>query len=378
VHPLQVPLWIWAATVAALIAAICADLIVSIRRPGPVRMRDAALWSAAAVALAVGFGTGLGLAGHPAASGQFFAGWLTEYSLSVDNLFVFVLLISRSAVPRELHSRVLLLGVALALLLRGIFIALGASALHRFGWLLYLFGAFLLFTAVRLMASTRPGRRSSDEGIPRVIQRFMPRLAQAGTASDAASGSGSGAGAGAGSGAGRAGVGRRPDGTAGVGRRPDGTAGRRLLSGRRLATPLVILVIAIAAADLAFALDSIPAIFGLTREPYLVFTANMFALLGLRHLYFLLGGLLSQLAHLAAGLAAILGFIGVKLITTALRESGVGQLGPVPVPHISTGLSLAVIAGVIVAVVITSLLAGRRLQPDSPAPLAGPRRPGLS
>jgi tellurite resistance protein TerC len=371
VHPLQVPLWIWAATVAALIAAICADLIVSIRRPGPVRMRDAALWSAAAVALAVGFGTGLGLAGHPAASGQFFAGWLTEYSLSVDNLFVFVLLISRSAVPSELHSRVLLLGVALALLLRGIFIALGASALHRFGWLLYLFGAFLLVTAVRLMASTRPGRRSSDEGIPRVIQRFMPRLAQAGTTSYAASGSGSGSGAGTGTGSGA--------GRAGVGRRPDGTAGRRLLSGRRLATPLVILVIAIAAADLAFALDSIPAIFGLTREPYLVFTANMFALLGLRHLYFLLGGLLGQLAHLAAGLAAILGFIGVKLITTALRESGVGQLGPVPVPHISTGLSLAVIAGVIVAVVITSLLAGgRRLQPDGPAPLAGPRRPGPS
>jgi tellurite resistance protein TerC len=369
VHPLQVPLWIWAATVAALIAAICADLIVSIRRPGAVRMRDAALWSAAAVALAVGFGTGLALAGHPAASGQFFAGWLTEYSLSVDNLFVFVLLISRSAVPRELHSRVLLLGVALALLLRGIFIALGASALHRFGWLLYLFGAFLLFTAVRLMVSTRPGRRSGDEGIPRVIQRFMPRLAQAGTPSDAPAGAGSGSSSGAGTGTGRAGVGRRPDGTAGL----------RLLSGRRLATPLVILVIAIAAADLAFALDSIPAIFGLTREPYLVFTANMFALLGLRHLYFLLGGLLGQLAHLAAGLAAILGFIGVKLITTALRESGFGQLGPVPVPHISTGLSLAVIAGVIVAVVITSLLAGgRRLQPDGPAPLAGPRRPGPS
>jgi len=134
VHPLQIPLWIWAATVAAL-------------------------------------------AGHPAASGQFFAGWLTEYSLSVDNLFVFVLLISRSAVPRELRSRVLLLGVALALLLRGIFIAPGASPLHRFGWLLYLFGAFLLYTAARLAVS---GRRSSEEEVPRMIQRFMPRAASAG------------------------------------------------------------------------------------------------------------------------------------------------------------------------------------------------------
>ena len=247
---------------------ICADLVVSARRPGPVRMRDAALWSAAAVALAVAFGAGLALAGHRAASGQFFAGWLTEYSLSVDNLFVFVLLISRSAVPRELHSRVLLLGVALALVLRGIFIGLGASALHHFGWLLYLFGAFLLYTAIRLAVSSRPGRRSSEEGIPRVVQRLL----------------------------------RRP--------------------GRRLARPLAVLVIAIAVADLAFAVDSIPAIFGLTREPYLVFTANACALLGLRHLYFLIGGLLGQLAYLAAGLAAVLGFIGVKLITTALRESG--------------------------------------------------------
>ena len=138
-------------------------------------------------------------------------------------------------------------------------------------------------------------------------------------------------------------------------------------------------MVAIAAADLAFALDSIPAIFGLTREPYLVFTANMFALLGLRNLYFLIGGLLGQLSQLAVGLAAVLGFIGVKLITAALRESGVSELGPVPVPHIGTGLSLGVIAGVIVAVVITSLLArGRRLQPADPAPLAGPRHLGPS
>jgi tellurite resistance protein TerC len=358
VHPLQVPLWIWAATVAALIAAIGADLIVCVRRPGPVRMRDAALWSAAAVALAVTFGTGLALAGHPAASGQFFAGWLTEYSLSVDNLFVFVLLISRSAVPRELHSRVLLLGVALALLLRGIFIALGASALHRFGWLLYLFGAFLLFTAVRLAVSSRPGRRSSEGEVPRMIQRFMPRAASA----DAGAGSADAWAGSADAWAGSADAGAAPARPAGI---------------RRAETPLVVLVAAIALADLAFALDSIPAIFGLTREPYLVFTANMFALLGLRHLYFLIGGLLGQLAHLAVGLAAILGFIGVKLVTTALRESGVSQLGPVPVPHISTGVSLAVIAGVIAAVVVTSLLArGRRSQPEGPAPVPRPHRRG--
>ena len=183
--------------------------------------------------------------------------------------------------------------------------------------------------------------------------------------------------AGLGGGARRAGIQRQAGGRLIRGRRL--IPGLRLIPGRRLATPLVVLVVAIAAADLAFALDSIPAIFGLTREPYLVFTANMFALLGLRHLYFLIGGLLGQLSQLAVGLAAVLGFIGVKLITAALRESGVSELGPVPVPHIGTGLSLGVIAGVIVAVVITSLLArGRRLQPADPAPLAGPRHLGPS
>jgi predicted tellurium resistance membrane protein TerC len=163
-----------------------------------------------------------------------------------------------------------------------------------------------------------------------------------------------------------------------------GTVRAGLLAGllrqpRWLASIAAAAVAAIALAELAFALDSIPAIFGLTREPYLVFTPNMFALPGLRHLYFLTGGLLGQLAPLAAGLAAILGFIGVKLVTTALRESGVSQLGPVPVPHISTGVSLAVIAGVIAAVVVTSLLVGgRRTQPEGPATVAGPHRGGQS
>jgi tellurite resistance protein TerC len=359
VHPLHVPLWIWAATVATLITVICADLIVGVRRPGPARMRDAALWSAAAVAVAVAFGTGLALAGHRAAAGQFFAGWLTEYSLSVDNLFVFVLLISRSAVPTELHSRVLLQGVALALVLRGIFIGLGASALHHFGWLLYVFGAFLLYTAIRLAVSSRPGRRSSEEGIPRVVQRLLRRPGV--TGGSQLSGSQL--------------SGPQLSGSQLSGPQFSG----RSRPGRKLARPLAVLVIAIAIADLAFALDSIPAIFGLTREPYLVFTASAFALLGLRHLYFLIGGLLGQLAYLAAGLAAVLGFIGVKLITTALRESGVSELGPVPVPHVSTGVSLGVIMGVIGTVVIMSLLArGRQPRPEGAAPLAGPRRPGPS
>jgi tellurite resistance protein TerC len=231
-----------------------------------------------------------------------------------------VVLIGRSAVPRELHSRVLLLAIVLALLLRGIFIALGAAALARFGWILYLFGAFLLCTAARMAFGRRPeGTATRESGLLRAARRIMP-VAPAG----------------------------------------DGARLTARISGRRYATPLLVLIIAIALTDLAFAFDSIPAIFGLTRDPYLVFTANAFALLGLRYLYFLIGGLLGRVPHLSAGLSAILAFIGVKLITEALLESGVHQIGPVRVPHIGTGISLAIIGAVITTVTVTSLLATRR------------------
>jgi tellurite resistance protein TerC len=317
---IQIPPWVWGATVAGLIVVVAADLILNGRQTREVRLRQAALGTIAAAALAVVFGIGLAWTGHPHAAGQFFAGWLTEYSLSVDNLLVFVILIGRSAVPRELHSRVLLLAIVLALLLRGIFIALGAAALSRFGWVLYIFGAFLLYTAARMAFSHRPeGKAAGETGLLRAARRIMP-VAPAG----------------------------------------DGARLTTRISGRRYATPFLVLIIAIAVTDLAFAFDSIPAIFGLTRDPYLVFTANAFALLGLRYLYFLIGGLLGRVPHLSAGLSAILAFIGVKLMTEALLESGVHQVGPVPVPHIGTGLSLAVIGAVITTVTVTSLLATRR------------------
>ena len=333
--PLQVPLWAWSATVAGLILLVAADLILGARRAREVRLREAALGTMAVVALAVLFGTALAWTAHPRAAGQFFAGWITEYSLSVDNLFVFVILIGRSTVPRELHSRVLLLAVVLALLLRGIFIALGAAALNRFGWILYLFGAFLLYTAARMAFGRRPeGEAARDNALLRAARRIMP-VAPAG----------------------------------------DGARLTARISGRRHATPLLVLIIATAITDLAFAFDSIPAIFGLTRDPYLVFTATVFALLGLRHLYFLIGGLLGRVRHLSAGLSAILGFIGVKLITEALLESGVHQIGPVPVPHIGTGLSLAIIAAVITTVTVTSLLAaGRCARPETLSPPTGSRK----
>lgn len=326
---LAVPLWIWAATIGALLLILGTELVLGIRSGGhAVGMREAALWTAAIVALAVVFGLSVGWLGHPAAAGQFFTGWLTEYSLSLDNLFIFVLLIGRSAVPRALHSRILLLGVAAALLLRGIFIALGASAISRFSWILYLFGALLIYTAIRLAVSQRQQDDKSADGLLRVIARFVPVAERGG--------------------------------------------GARLLTrvdGRTKATPVLFLILTIAATDLVFALDSIPAIFGLTRDPYLIFTANMFALLGLRQLYFLMRGLLSRLVYLSAGLAVILGFIGAKLITEALADSGVRALGPVPVPHIGTGPSLAVIGSVLVVVTVTSLLAPpRRDASENPPP----------
>ncbi len=319
---IQVPLWGWAATVAGLILLVVADLVLGSRQQREPWLREACLGTIAVVALAVLFGTGLAWTGHPAAASQFFAGWLTEYSLSVDNLFIFVILIGRSAVPRELHSRVLLLAIILALLLRGIFIAVGAAALSRFGWVLYIFGAFLLYTAARMAFGRHPeGQATRDSAFLRAARRMIPVA---------------------------------PD--------SDGARLTTRISGRRYATPLLVLIIAIAITDLAFAFDSIPAIFGLTRDPYLVFTANAFALLGLRYLYFLVGGLLGRVPHLSAGLSAILAFIGVKLIAEALLESGVHQIGPVPAPHIGTGLSLAIIGAVIITVTVTSLPATSRRQ----------------
>jgi tellurite resistance protein TerC len=317
---LDVPLWVWAVTVGVIVLILGAELAVGVRRgPREVRLAGAASYVCVVLGLAVLFGLGLIWLGHPAAASQFFAGWLTEYSLSLDNLFIFVLLIGSSAVPRELHSRVLLLGVAMALLLRGIFIAVGAAAISRFGWVLYFFGALLVYAAVRLVAGRRSGPRAPGGGVLRAVKRVIP-----------VSG--------------------------------DSAIGRPIVrvNGRLAVTPFLLLIVAVAGTDLMFALDSIPAIFGLTRDPYLIFTANAFALLGLRQLYFVIGGLLNRLVYLSAGLAAILAFIGIKLFAEALAGSGVAAIGPVPVPHISTGLSLAVIAGVLVIVTVASLLSGKR------------------
>jgi tellurite resistance protein TerC len=330
---LHVPAWAWAVTIAAVITLVAADLLVGARRTRPVRMAEAAWWALATVVLAVAFGALLAVSSGGAAAGQFFAGWLTEYSLSLDNLLVFIILVGRSKVPPHLQSRVVLAGILLALVLRGAVIALGAAALHKFEWVEYLFGAFLIYTAAEV-----------------AVRRRLPDIG--GTPPS---------------------TGRRPPGslpaehppTAGLRPLPAAGGGR----GARLAawlgrsgrvTPVVMLVIALGVTDVMFALDSIPAIFGLTRSPFLVFSANVFALLGLRHLYFLAEGLLTRLVYLPAGLAVILSFIGVKLIAEALRADGVTRLGPVPVPAVSPWLSLAIIVTVLTVTALASAAATRR------------------
>jgi tellurite resistance protein TerC len=306
--------------VVAIVGAI--DLTLTVRRRREPSLREAALCTLGVVALGALFGATLAVVAGSRAASQFYAGWLTEYSLSLDNLFVFVLLIGRSAVPAELRSRVLLLGIGMALVLRAVFIAAGAAALNRFDWVLYVFGAILLFTAARLAFTSATehggGLPQPDSAGPKIFGRQL-----------------------------------------------------RMRSSR---APFLALVGAIAVTDLVFALDSIPAVFGLTRDPLMVLAVNAFALLGLRHLYFLIGGLLDRLVYLSAGLSAILAFIGFKLITEALLDSGVHHVGPVPVPHISTGLSLAVIGAVLIAVTVISLLAtrGTRLSRSQSAQSAGP------
>ena len=228
---LNVPIWAWAATVAALAVLLGADLFVGARRRRPEGLGEAALWTAATIALAVAFGALVALAGSGTAAGQFFAGWLTEYSLSLDNLLVFVLLISSSGVARQYHGRVLLLGILLALVLRGVLIALGGAALHQFAWVEYLFGALLIYAAARIaFHGAGPTAGTGSSGPMRVARRIVPVA---------------------------------PEG--------DGARLTTRVQGRRYATPLLILVIAIGVTDVLFAVDSIPAIFGITRDPFIVY-----------------------------------------------------------------------------------------------------------
>jgi tellurite resistance protein TerC len=318
---------VWAITVVTMIVIFVVDLLIVGRRLREPSMREIAIWISLYVVLAVVFGVVLLAAYGPRYGGEFFAGWLTEYSLSVDNLFVFVIIMARFAVPRMLQQKALLIGVMLALVMRGALIAVGA-AVNRFVWVFYLFGAFLIYTAIALARQHQGGEDEFKENmVIRWSRRILPMSAQY--------------------------DGARLTTYA----EPGDRAGNR--SGRRIFTPMLIVMIAIGTTDLIFALDSIPAIFGLTRQPYIVFTANVFALMGLRQLYFLLGGLLDRLVYLSYGLAAVLGFIGVKLVLDALHDNNVSFVnGGEPIewaPHVPIWLSLVVIVSALGVATIASL-----------------------
>ncbi|MFB7300958.1 TerC family protein [Streptomyces rubiginosohelvolus] len=306
---------VWALTIVGLSALIAVDFFIG-RKPHDVSTKEAGIWTIVWIALAVLFGVGLMVAGESQASGEFFAGFITEKSLSVDNLFVFVLIMAKFSVPSHLQQRVLLIGVLIALVLRAIFIAAGAAVIANFSWVFYIFGAFLIYTAWKLIQEARAGEDEEDWEENRLLKKIETRF--------------------------------------GVADQYHGTKLFIQKNGKRILTPLMVVMLAIGMTDVLFALDSIPAIFGLTQDPYIVFTANAFALMGLRQLYFLIGGLLKKLVHLSYGLSVILGFIGVKLVLHALHENGVHT------PEISIPFSLSVIGGVLVITTITSLIASKK------------------
>jgi tellurite resistance protein TerC len=332
---LNVSTWAWAGTLVALGALMLVDLAIIGRRPHEPSLRESTLWVAFYISLAAIFGVLVWLHWGGTFAGQFYAGWLTEYSLSVDNLFVFVIIMSRFGVPRAYQQKVLFIGILLALVMRGAFIAAGAALVSRFVWVFYIFGAFLIYTAWNL---ARQGEHQPEEVGENLLIRWSRRVLPVSRTFD----------------------------------------GARLTTigptGRRLFTPMLIVMIAIGTTDLIFALDSIPAIFGLTKEAYLVFTANVFALMGLRQLYFLLGGLLTRLVYLNVGLAVVLGFIGVKLVLEALADNNVPFINGGEhigwAPHIPIWLSLLVIVGTLAIATVASLLKtarDRRLSPPASA-----------
>lgn len=314
---MDVPAWLWAATLIGLVGVIIADLLIVEHRPHAFGQKEAVRWVAFYVTLAALFAVFLGLHFGWTYSGQFVAGYLTEYSLSVDNLFVFLIIMTSFAVPAVLQHRVLLVGIVIALVLRGILILIGAALIARFAGIFYVFGLFLLYTAWKVWSAEEDEEPSPEgNGIVRFVSRRVP-----------------------------------------VASHYDGSKLVTRVAGQRMLTPMALVMLAIGTTDLLFALDSIPAVFGITSEAYLVFTANVFALMGLRQLYFLLQGLLDKLIHLSKGLAIILAFIGVKLIIEA-----VGATTSLHVPHIPIWLSLAVIVSVLTITAVTSLRAAARLE----------------
>ncbi len=290
---------VWAITIAALLLVLAVDLTLAVlRRHIETSFKEAATWTVIYVTAAIAFGLSLGQWSTGQARSEFFAGWITEYSLSVDNLFIFIIILTRLKIAKSKEQLVLLIGIIMALVLRGIFILLGAAVVERYTWVFFIFGAFLIFTAVKLQ-----GEDDHEWKEGRLILWLKARGS----------------------------------------------------------SQMTIALFALAFTDLIFALDSIPAIFGLTKDPYIVFTANVFALMGLRQLYFLIGGLMNRLIYLTRGLSIILAFIGTKLIIEAFHGIDIHILFGIHIPEISTQFSLSVIVGTLVITTISSLIvSGKR------------------
>jgi tellurite resistance protein TerC len=325
---LDVHVYAWAITVIVMVTILAIDVFIIGRRPHEPSMKEAGLFIGVFVALAIIFGLGVWAISGPRYAGEFFAGWLTEYSLSIDNLFIFIIIMGKLKVPRKLQQYALLVGIILALIFRGVFIAVGAAAIDRFSWVFFIFGAFLIYTAIKLVVEYR--NHDDDEEAPDNPLMRMVKKRFAATEDFR------------------------------------GTKLTVVQNGKRLITPMLFVIIALGSTDLLFALDSIPAIYGLTQEPYLVFTANVFALMGLRQLYFLIGGLLKKLVYLSLGLSVILAFIGIKLVFHALHEYHLADWAPFG-GEIPIWLSLTVIIVTLTITTVASLVKSRWIDDHAPA-----------
>ncbi len=329
VDPNVVPTWVWLATIGGIAAIFVFDFYAHVRHAHTPTFKESAFWSTFYVGLALLFGWGVWHFWDRQHGIEYFAGFVTEKSLSVDNLFVFVIIMKSFRVPSAYQQKALLIGIIMALIMRGIFIALGAAAIERFSWVFYIFGLFLLWTAWKLIVESLKHQKSTDEEYePNAVVKWFERRLP--TTDDFR-----------------------------------GTALWVTENGKRYFTPMFIVILALGMTDLLFALDSIPAIYGLTQAPYIVFTANAFALLGLLQLYFLIGGLLDRLVYLGIGLSLILAFIGVKLIVHAVEANTlpfINDGNPVAVPawlHVETTESLIVIVSILVITTVLSLLKSR-------------------
>lgn len=303
-------------------AILLVDVFLIFKRPHVPSAKESTLWVSFYAILALVFALLLGLNFGSVKSTEFVAGWLTEYSLSLDNLFVFIIIMTRFKVPKKLQQEVLMVGIVMALVLRGIFILLGAALIENFSWIFYIFGAFLLYTAYH---QAFRGHKDEEETESKLIQLLRKRVH--------------------------------------VVDEFHGMKLRTTVDGKRALTPLLLVFVAIAVTDVMFAFDSIPAIFGITTDPFIVFTANVFALMGLRQLYFLLGGLLDKLEYLKYGIAAILGFIGFKLVAHAMHVNELPFINGGKhiewAPEIPTEASLGVIVAAIVISAFVSLVKAR-------------------